>query len=47
LGDVIQRVELVYFGDRPADQGSYAACRQSYLALIAAIRGGLARAPRG
>jgi hypothetical protein len=47
LADLIHRVELVYFGTRPADQGNYAACRQNYMALVAAMRTGLGGAVRG
>lgn len=44
LGDLIQRVELVYFGSRPAAHGDYSACRSSFDALIGAMQTGAMRA---
>lgn len=45
LADIIQRVEFVYFGDRRADEGDYAACRESYLRLTQAMQAGFAAEP--
>lgn len=38
LADIIQRVELVYFGDHHADDQDYAACRRSYEQLTRAMQ---------
>jgi len=38
FGDLIRRVERVYFGDHEASQEDYAACRRSYLDLTASMR---------
>lgn len=37
LGDLIRRVEFAHFGAKPADEADYAACRESYERLIAAM----------
>ncbi len=39
LRDVIARVELTYFGERPAAETDYQACRASFNALIQALYG--------
>ncbi|MGJ4855417.1 hypothetical protein ACN6KF_001360 [Labrys sp. La1] len=38
LSDIIGRVEPVYFGESPAEERDYAACRQSYEALTEAMQ---------
>jgi len=40
LGEIIQWVELAYFGDHPADRNDYDACRRSFLALGGALGAG-------
>ncbi|WP_454813702.1 hypothetical protein [Labrys neptuniae] len=42
LSDIIGRVEPVYFGESPAEERDYAACRQSYEALTEAMQTGAA-----
>jgi hypothetical protein len=39
LRDVVSRVELTYFGQRPAGQADYAACRESFNALERSLYG--------
>ncbi len=39
LRDIIHRVELTYFGQRPATLPDYVACRTSFNALAQALRG--------
>jgi hypothetical protein len=39
LRDVVGRVELTYFGQRPAGQADYAACRESFNALERSLYG--------
>src|SRR5262245_19584444 len=39
LGDMIQRVELTYFGQQPAAFADYAACRASFNALAQTLHG--------
>ncbi len=39
LHDVVDRVELTYFGKRPAALADYTACRASFNALTQALRG--------
>ncbi|QEN86777.1 hypothetical protein FZC33_10755 [Labrys sp. KNU-23] len=38
LADIIGRVEPVYFGESPAEERDYAACRQSYEVLTEAMQ---------
>jgi hypothetical protein len=40
LRDVVARVELTYFGQRPAGLADYTACRQSFNALQRSLHGG-------
>jgi hypothetical protein len=40
LRDVVSRVELTYFGDRPAAQADYLACRESFNALTRSLEAG-------
>jgi hypothetical protein len=40
LRDIVNRVEWSYFGDYPAALPDYAACRESFNALVQALRGG-------
>jgi hypothetical protein len=40
LRDIINRVEWSYFGEHPAAQPDYAACRASFNALATALHGG-------
>jgi hypothetical protein len=40
LREIIQWVELAYFGDHPADRNDYDACRRSFLALGSALGAG-------
>ena len=40
LRDIVNRVELTYFGQRPAALGDYVACRTSFNALSQALHGG-------
>lgn len=42
LSDIIRRVEVVYFGEYPANEQDYAACRQSYEKLTQAMQARLA-----
>jgi hypothetical protein len=42
LRDVIVRVELTYFGERPAAQADYLACRSSFNALAQSLYGSVA-----
>jgi hypothetical protein len=42
LRDVIVRVELTYFGERPAAQADYLACRTSFNALAQSLYGSAA-----
>jgi hypothetical protein len=42
LRDVIARVELTYFGERPAGLADYTACRESFHALAQALQGSAA-----
>ena len=42
LRDVVNRVELTYFGQRPAGLADYTACRQSFNALERSLYGGAA-----
>ena len=37
LRDVVSRVELTYFGQRPARLADYAACRESFNALARSL----------
>jgi hypothetical protein len=39
LRDIINRVEWTYFGEHPAAQADYAACRASFSALASALHG--------
>jgi hypothetical protein len=39
LRDIIDRVELTYFGQRPAARADYQACRASFAALAQALHG--------
>jgi hypothetical protein len=39
LRDVVTRVELTYFGQQPAGQADYAACRESFNALARSLYG--------
>jgi hypothetical protein len=39
LRDVVNRVELTYFGQRPAGPADYTACRESFTALARALHG--------
>jgi len=38
LADIIRRVEVVYFGEHPASEQDYAACRESYERLTLAMQ---------
>jgi hypothetical protein len=40
LRDIVDRVELTYFGQRPAALADYVACRTSFNALTQALHGG-------
>jgi hypothetical protein len=40
LRDIVNRVEWSYFGDYPAALPDYVACRESFNALVQALRGG-------
>lgn len=40
LRDIVNRVELTYFGQRPAALADYVACRTSFNALTQALHGG-------
>jgi hypothetical protein len=40
LRDVVNRVELTYFGQRPAGPADYSACRESFNALARSLYGG-------
>jgi hypothetical protein len=40
LRDIVNRVELTYFGQRPAAHEDYVACRSSFNALALALQGG-------
>jgi hypothetical protein len=40
LRDIVDRVELTYFGQRPAALADYVACRTSFNALAQALQGG-------
>jgi hypothetical protein len=42
LRDIVVRVELTYFGARPAEQGDYAACRASFATLAESLGTGRA-----
>jgi hypothetical protein len=42
LADIIRRVEVVYFGEHPANEQDYAACRNSYERLTQAMQARLA-----
>jgi hypothetical protein len=42
LGEVVSRVEWTYFGEHPAAQDDYLACRSSFSALARALHGGAA-----
>lgn len=42
LGEVVSRVEWSYFGEHPAAQDDYLACRSSFSALARALYGGAA-----
>jgi hypothetical protein len=42
LGEVVSRVEWTYFGEHPAAQDDYLACRSSFSALARALYGGAA-----
>ncbi|CAM5765897.1 hypothetical protein LMIY3S_01637 [Labrys miyagiensis] len=42
LADIIRRVEVVYFGEHPASEQDYAACRESYERLTQAMQARLA-----
>ncbi|WP_413988021.1 hypothetical protein ACMDCR_18530 [Labrys okinawensis] len=42
LADIIRRVEVVYFGEHPASERDYAACRDSYERLTQAMQARLA-----
>jgi hypothetical protein len=42
LRDVVNRVELTYFGQRPAGLDDYTACRESFSALERSLYGGAA-----
>ena len=39
LRDVVNRVEWSYFGDHPAEQNDYLACRSSFAALARVLYG--------
>jgi len=41
LRDIVDRVELTYFGQRPAALADYVACRTSFNALTQALHGGV------
>jgi hypothetical protein len=45
LRDIIDRVELTYFGQRPAALADYTACRASFNALVQALHGAALHAP--
>jgi hypothetical protein len=46
LRDIVARVEWSYFGEHPAALADYAACRDSYDRLIAALHGPRSHEPR-
>jgi hypothetical protein len=42
LRDVVNRVEWTYFGEHPAEQNDYLACRSSFAALARSLYGSAA-----
>lgn len=40
LQDIVGAVERAYFGDHPAGEGDYLACRANFAAFVGALRGG-------